>query len=59
MPNDNKYAGKPDDKNQSASKGLDLVLMFRDDPQFKGGPTQAMVHPNEVANYANGGWQKK
>lgn len=35
-----------------------FVRMTRDEPQFEGGPVEANVHPDEVGNYAVGGWQK-
>jgi hypothetical protein len=36
-----------------------LVDMVLDEPQFEGGPTTAQVHPDEVQNYAAGGWKKE
>jgi len=35
----------------------DLVAMVRDAPQFDGGPAVATVHPDEVDDYAAGGWR--
>lgn len=36
--------------------GPSLVKMVLHAPAFPGGPTEADVHPDEVANYALGGW---
>lgn len=57
MANENKPSGKGDPKDQEST--VELVAMFRENPQFEGGPTEAMVHPDEVSNYAAAGWQKK
>lgn len=57
MANENKPSGKGDTKDQEVS--IELVAMCREAPQFDGGPTEALVHPDEVSNYAAGGWQKK
>jgi len=36
---------------------VETVKMVRSAPRYPGGPTEADVHPNEVADYATGGWQ--
>ena len=36
----------------------ELVDMVLDEPQFEGGPVTAKVHPDEVDNYAVGGWKR-
>ena len=36
---------------------VETVKMVRATPQFPGGPVEADVHPDEVTNYASGGWQ--
>ncbi len=41
----------------AADAAVALVAMTREEPQFPGGPTTAEVHPEEVANYAAGGWR--
>jgi hypothetical protein len=36
----------------------DHVDMYLDKPHFEGGPTEALVHPDEVENYTAGGWKE-
>lgn len=36
----------------------DHVDMYLDEPHFEGGPTEALVHPDEVHNYAAAGWKE-
>ena len=36
-----------------------LVPMTRSEADAKGGPITADVHPDEVSNYAAGGWRIK
>ena len=42
-----------------APKGPKLVKMVRDEEQFPNGPHEADVHPDEVENFAAGGWVKE
>ncbi len=35
----------------------DLIKMTRATEDANGGPTEAEVHPDEVSNYAMGGWR--
>lgn len=42
---------------ESEEATVETVKMVRSAPQFPGGPTEADVHPDEVASYATGGWQ--
>ncbi|MRR56958.1 MAG: hypothetical protein EG824_01915 [Deltaproteobacteria bacterium] len=46
------------EENKSAAKTAEtkLVRMVRTPEMAKGGPVVADVHPDEVANYALGGW---
>jgi len=34
------------------------VDMYLEKPQFEGGPTEALVHPDEVESYTAGGWKE-
>jgi hypothetical protein len=37
----------------------ELVRMVRTEEMAQGGPVEANVHPDEVANYALGGWVRE
>ncbi len=37
---------------------VQLVSMVRDPAQYPAGPHTAQVHPDEVGNYASGGWTR-
>lgn len=47
--------GNPPNESAGPVTYVDMVL---DEPQFEGGPTKAQVHPDEVPNYAVGGWKE-
>lgn len=42
---------------ETEEAAVETVKMVRSAPQFPGGPTEADVHPDEVTDYATGGWQ--
>lgn len=42
---------------QQDQKGVDLVVMVRDTPEFPGGPLSAEVHPDEVDNWLALDWR--
>jgi hypothetical protein len=50
-------AGQKQDK-QAAQKAVKLVKMVRDPEEYPE-PHEANVHPDEVGNYALGGWRTK
>ena len=41
---------------ETEEAAVETVKMVRSAPQFPGGPTEADVHPDEVTDYATGGW---
>lgn len=46
-------------KPPAGAEAVVFVDMVLDEPQFEGGPITAQVHPDEVQNYAAGGWKKE
>ena len=50
-------ARKQDPTTDPTAEGA-LVKMVRDTPQHPDGPTEADVHPDEVANYEAAGWRR-
>lgn len=42
---------------QQEQRGIELVVMVRDTPEFPGGPLRADVHPDEVNNWLALDWR--
>ncbi|HAT3689662.1 hypothetical protein [Citrobacter freundii] len=42
---------------QQEQRGIELVVMVRDTPEFPGGPLRADVHPAEVDNWLALDWR--
>lgn len=54
MADENKTDSAPTEKTTKVK----TIKMVRDKKEFPAGPHEADVHPDELTNYARGGWLK-